>query len=174
MKQANTQKRILILLGVVATFLVAFLLVSFLMKSVGKQKMPAREIAGPDAAGILHALSDERGEDGAVLIFFDTNTPQATNLLETISSLEKDYQSKVIAIAINGEYDHQKKEIAKLKLSKETLVLYDVENKMAETYNVSATPVTYFIDKNGMMLKKYSFLGSIKESTLKEAFSAID
>lgn len=169
MKQSHTKRRIWIILGLVLICLAAYLLASLIL---GGKPQPAYNIIGPDQKGTLHSLSDQFGRRGTVLLFFDTKTEKAIELLEQIAGLSGNYDVNVVTVAVNGDYEKQKKELARLKLPEKILVLFDVEGEMAKTYNINSTPVTYFIDKNGMV--QDVFLSSITDKSLKKSMDALD
>lgn len=168
MSLSKNGRRALVIGGVVLLCLIAWLIASLL---IGKGPQPALDIIGPDAKGELHALSDNFGKQGTVLLFFDTKTEKATELLEQMVALEGNYDVDVMAVAVNGDYEEQKAALKKMGIELPHL-LFDVEGKMAKTYNVTTTPVTYFIDKNGLV--QDAFLSSITDKTLKKSFASID
>lgn len=168
MSLSKNSRRVLIIGGVALLFLIAYLVAGLL---IGKEPQPALDITGPDEKGTLHSLSDHFGKHPTVLLFFDTKTDKATELLEQVAALEKDYDAKVMAVAVNGDYEEQKSALEKMG-ARPSLLLFDVEGEMAKTYNVSTTPVTYFIDKSGMV--QNVFLSSITDKTLKKTLASLD
>ena len=168
MSLSKNGRRGLVIGGVVLLCLIAWLIAGLI---VGREPQPAIDIVGPDAKGELHALSDAFGKRGTVLLFFDTKTDKATELLEQVAALDKEYDANVMAVAVNGDYEEQKKALQEMGIDL-TCLVFDVEGEMAKAYNVTTTPVTYFIDKSGMV--QDVFLSSITDQTLKKAFSSLD
>ena len=168
MKLTKNSRRILIILGVAIIFLISYLLASLFL---GSKPQPALDITGPDGEGVLHSLSDHFGKEPSVLLFFDTETEKATELLNQLIALKKDYDFALVAVATGENLNEQKAALKEMDIDP-ALILFDVEGEMAETYNVNATPVTYFIDKNGIVQE--AFLSSISAKTLKKTLSALD
>ena len=66
--------------------------------------------------------------------------------------------------------EEQKRQLAELGIDFPH-ILFDLDGKMAETYNVHGTPVTYFIDKNGLI--QDAFIASISEKSLRKALASL-
>ncbi|MBQ7095675.1 MAG: redoxin domain-containing protein [Clostridia bacterium] len=169
MKLSKNTKRLLIILGVAIVFALSLMIASLLLK--GKDPQPALNITGVAEDGSLTSLSDHFGKKATVLLFFDVETPKALELLEQIDALAPKYDAEVMAVACHGKMEEQKKKLSELEIAMSNII-YDVEGSAVKTYNVGATPVTYFIDKFGMV--REVFLSSITDKTLEKALAALD
>ncbi len=169
MTRSKNTKRILIILAVAIVFALSLMIASLLLR--GKEPKPALNITGVAGDGSLVSLSDHFGKKSTVLLFFDIETPKALELLEQIDALAPQYEVEVMAVACHGEMKEQKKKLSELEINMSN-ILYDVEGSAVKTYNVGATPVTYFIDKSGMV--REVFLSSITDKTLEKALAALD
>lgn len=169
MTRSKNTKRILIIIAVAIVFALSLMIASLLLR--GKEPKPALNITGVAEDGSLVSLSDHFGKKSTVLLFFDIETPKALELLEQIDALAPQYEVEVMAVACHGEMKEQKKKLSELEIDMGN-ILYDIEESATKTYNVGATPVTYFIDKSGMV--REVFLSSITDKTLEKALAALD
>lgn len=169
MTWSKNTRRVLIILAVAVIFALSLMIAALILKE--KEPQPALDIIGVAEDGSLCALSDHFNKTPTVLLFFDIDTPKALELLEQLDALAPKYEVDVMAVACNGKMKHQKAKLSEMEIDMRNIV-YDVEGSMAKTYNVGATPVTYFIDKSGMIQEVY--LSSITDKTLEKALSALD
>lgn len=169
MMLSKNSKRLLIILAVAIIFALSLMIASLVVKN--KDPRPAPDITAVAADGSLRSLSDHLNREPVVLIFFDTETPIALDLLKQIEKSAPNHKAAIMAVACNGEMKSQQAKLSELKINQSNII-YDTEGSAAKTYNISATPVTYFIDKSGMVREVY--LSSITEKTLEKAFSSLD
>ncbi len=159
----------LVSLCVAVIFLAAF----FIITAIGgdKEPKPAPDITGVSADETsLYSLSENFGSHGTVLVFLDPMIEKDLLYLAEIMMMDPQ-REQVIAVSISKEpIAAQKSEIARLAVES-VRFLFDVDGEMAKTYGISASPVTYFIDKNGMILDAH--LGHINTQTLEKGFKKI-
>lgn len=159
----------LLSIGVALLFFVVF----FIITTVTKEKEPQ---PAPDITGVaydettLFSLSENFGLQGTALVFVD---PMIEEDLLHVTSLmtANDGRSDVVAVSVSDHpFNVQKAEIEEMSLD-EVRFVFDADGEMAKTYGISGTPVTYFIDKNGMIQDAH--LGGISANTLNKAFNKI-
>lgn len=150
-----------------------FLAAFHIITAIGgdKDPQPAPEITGVcyDETS-LYSLSENFGSHGTVLVFLDPMIEK--DLLYLSEMMKMDPQGEqIIAVSISKEpFAAQKSEITRLAVES-VRFLFDTDGEMAKTYGISASPVTYFIDKNGMILDAH--LGHINTETLEKGFKKI-
>lgn len=162
---------IIVFAAILLLILLLYLVLSLVWRSDDPQYAP--DITGVTADGTsLFSLSDNRGETGTVLIFFDPETGKAVELMQQLSTAVEGYEVDVVAVAVGAESVE-----GELALMEEQAVpvfshtLFDLDGAMAEAYNISAAPITYFIDKNGLV--QDVFISSISEKSLQKALASI-
>lgn len=159
----------LVSLGVAVVFLAVF----FIVTAVTGKKDPQ---PAPDITGVaydetsLYSLSENFGDHGTVLVFLDPMIEEDLLYLAKLMMLDID-REQVVAVSISDQpFAAQKTEIERLAVESVRFV-FDTDGEMAKTYGISGSPVTYFIDKNGMILNAH--LGHINTKTLEKAFKQI-
>lgn len=138
-----------------------------------KKSQPAIDITGVTADGQTQfTLSENEGKIGTVLIFFNHNTGKAIETMQMLSELAPNYNVDVVAVATgSGTIEEQLAIMKEHEITVFPHTLFDLEGKMAKAYNVKGTPVTYFIDKNGLVVD--AFISTISEKSMKKNLSAI-
>ncbi len=162
-----------LIVGAVAmVFLAAYLIISALW--IPKDPKPAPDLTGVTADGkTLYSLSDNRGKSGTVLLFFDTETPKALELMQQLSAAVPKYETvDVVAVSVGkGSIEEQLSALKEQEITLFPHILFDTDGEMAKTYNIGNTPITYFIDKNGLIQDAY--VASISEKSLEKALKSI-
>ena len=166
----KTTRPILVVAGVAILFLLSYFIISFFSKD--HEPQAAYDVTGVMADGSsLYSLSDNYGKTGTVLVFFDIDTGKATELLTQLHAAAPDYPVDILAVATSKKtMEEQKRQLEELGVDFPH-ILFDLDGKMAETYNVHGTPVTYFIDKNGLI--QDAFIASISEKSLRKALASL-
>lgn len=160
---------------VLATALL-FIGLFFLIRALWRDPAPQ---AAPDITGVtadgesLYSLSDNRGRCGTVLIFFDLSTGKARDLMLLLSETAPRYpKADVIAVSTGeGSVSEQVAAMREAGITVFPHTLFDLDGEMARIYNIHGTPITYFIDKNGLVQE--AFVASISAKSLEKALSAI-
>lgn len=162
----------LIVLCVAVIFLMSYLIISSIINKEQHQYAP--DITGVTADGkTLYSLSDNLGKKGTVLVFFDCETPKAIEVMQLISQVAPNYDVDVMAISKgDGTIEEQLNKIKENNITVFSHTLFDTDGEMAKAYNVTNTPITYFIDKEGRITDAY--IASISEKSLKKELDAID
>lgn len=158
----------IIMTGIVLLFAASFYIVDAVSKK--KEPQPAPEITGVayDETS-LYSLSDHRGQKGTILTFFDPAQEDTVTLLETLIAANRG-RVEILAVSVSAlPIAEQKAFLSSVESG--CRILFDVDGKMAETYGISGVPVTYFIDKNGLI--QDAFLRGISAKTLEETIAAI-
>lgn len=171
LKTTKILRPALITAAVAVLFVSVYLILSAALKE--PQPQPAMDITGPTQDGTLFSLLDNKGERGTLLIFFNHDTGKAINAMVQISEIAPEYKTvDIVAVATGkGTIEEQ---IAIMKENGITVfphTLFDINGEMAKTYNVTGTPVLYFIDKNGMVTDDY--LAVISDKSLRKELAAI-
>lgn len=160
---------------VVAAVAVVFLVSYFIISAVWKEEEPqyAPDITGVTADGeTLYSLSDNLGKSGTVLIFFNHDTGKALEMMQQLSTLAPDYTVDVIAVATGeGTIAEQVAIMEENNITIFPHTLFDLNGEMAAAYNINATPITYFIDKNGQIIDAY--VATISEGSMRKSMEAI-
>ena len=159
----------LVSLCVAVVFLAVFFIITAITGDIEPQ--PAPDITGVayDETS-LYSLSENFGEHGTVLVFVDPMIEEDLLYLAKLMVLDISGE-QVVAVSISDQpFAAQKTEIERLAVESVRFV-FDTDGEMAKTYGISGSPVTYFIDKNGMILDAH--LGHINTKTLEKSFAAI-
>ncbi len=162
----------LIVLAVALIFLLSYLVISSVWKKQEHQYAP--DITGVMADGkSLYSLSENLEKTGTLLIFFDLDTDKAVEVLQLISSVAPEYNIDVIAVSTGkGTIEEQTALLNEKGITVFPHTLFDPKGEMAKIYNITGTPVTYFIDKTGRITDAY--IASISEKSLRKELAAID
>ena len=109
----------------------------------------AVDFTAVDQKGESFTLSKRFGVGGTALIFFDRTSGDAKTLIENLSAAKKDTSVCTVLVA-KGEKDSKEVEkyLKDASLSVD-VILPDEKGEIFEKYNVSACPITYFINKEG-------------------------
>ncbi len=171
-KSTKYVRTALILIAVALIFLISYLIIASVWKKNEHRYAP--DITGVTADGkSLYSLSENLSRTGTLLVFFDHDTEKAVELLQLISTVAPDYDVDVMAVATGeGTIEQQLTILKENEITVFPHTLFDLDGEMAETYNVTETPVTYFIDKTGRINDAY--ISSISEKSLRKELSAID
>ena len=109
---------------------------------------------------------------GSVVIFIDPEIEGATKLLSQIINLHGD--ADIIALSVSELPENEQKE--KLKAASADILelekLCFESSEAIEKYNIGATPVTYFIDKDGYVVDV--FVGAIRDSSIEKCIEKIN
>ncbi len=159
----------MVMVVIIAIFLVAFLLVDGITRN--KEPQPA-----PDATGVLYsdqslfALSDNFGKTPTVLVFFDPQEQKTlTHLMQVYEA--GNTRADIIGVSISQLPIDQQKPLIEAAGAQQARILLDPEGAIAQTYRITGVPVTYFIDKNGLIHEAH--LSGITAKTLEKAIAKI-
>ena len=167
-KMIGAARPFIIMAGVVLLFLASFYIVDSISKN--KEPEPAPDITGVSYdEATLYSLSENFGATGTVLIFFDPYEEETMSLLEELIAAGGG-RADIFAVSVSKEPIHAQKERLET-LAEGCRILFDTDGEMAITYGISGVPVTYFIDKNGMI--QDAFLRGISAKTLESSFASI-
>lgn len=151
----------IVLSGALALLLIFFILSLFIGK---KDPQPALDIAGVTADGTTHSLGEHLGKESVALVFFELEHRHSREVMQRIVPEAEKQGVTVVAVCVSDlSVAESLAKMKELAMPAPTHLLFDTEGKMAEKYNVTAPPCTYFIDKNGMMVDAY--LGTISEKS---------
>ncbi len=170
MKKTNFARPVLVILGVAVLCLICWLAADLI---IGDEPQKALDITGVCAdEQTLYSLSDNYGQKGTILVFFDLDTGKAVELMESLREITPDYpEVDVIAVSTTqGTIAEQKQRLAELKIDFPH-ILFDIDGEMAKTYQISGTPITYFIDKNGYVQEAY--VSVISAKSLRKELAAL-
>lgn len=165
-------KTAFIVAAVAVVFLAAYLIISALWQP--REAQPALNVTGVTADGSsLYSLSDNQGKSGTVLIFFDLKTGNAVETMTLLSHVAADYPSVDVMAVSTGEgtIPEQLASMKELGITAFPHTVFDLDGEMAKTYNVHGTPVTYFVDKNGLV--QDCFISVISEKSMRKAMDRI-
>ena len=170
MKNFKFGRTILVVLGVALLCLICWMAASLI---IGKEPQKAPDITGVCSdEKTLYSLSDHYGQKGTFLVFFDLDTGKAVELLETLKTVVPEFpEVEVIAVSTTKGTISEQKERLKEKGIDFPRILFDLDGEMAKTYNISGTPISYLIDKDGMIQKSY--VSVISAKTLKKDLATV-
>ena len=126
-----------------------------------KKPQPAIDFTAVSQNGVRFTLSENYGKSGTVLIFIDPETEGSVSLANKLIANRKN--ADIIAVSVSKlSADEQKKLLGENILALEKLCFDSAD--IIETYNIGNAPITYFIDKQGLV--QNGFVGDIKEETI--------
>ena len=161
----------LIVLGVALIFFLSYVILSTIIKR--SEPTYAPDITGVTADGkTLYSLSDHRGEKGTALLFFNPNEEKSIEILQLLSQIAPEYSVEVLPVSLGEE--PIEKQTALLQEKGCTVfphTLFDFSKEIRTVYNISATPILYFIDKNGIITDAY--IANISEKSMRKELKAI-
>ncbi len=164
----NRIRNFLVAAGVFVLVIVIYLTLSV----VTKKPQKAYDFSAGTQHGQVVSLSDNYGKRGSVVIFIDPEIEGATKLLSQIIKLHGD--ADIIALSVSELPENEQKE--KLKAASADILelekLCFESSEAIEKYNIGATPVTYFIDKDGYVVDV--FVGAIRDSSIEKCIEKIN
>jgi peroxiredoxin len=106
-----------------------------------------------DSNGTEKSFNDLKGKNGTLIIFLSVQCPVVKAYDERINKIAEDYSAKGInVIGINSNYTETAEKIKKhTEDNYKFTVLIDKGNVIADKFNASATPETFFFDKTGKL-----------------------
>jgi thiol-disulfide isomerase/thioredoxin len=131
----------------------------------------AKDFTLKTADGRTVSLSDYKGKVPVVLNFWASWCPPCRAEMAYFDKYSKIYgEDKLVFLMVNltdGQRETTSKATKYLSDSgfRFKNVLFDTSSKAAIDYNISSIPQTFFVDKDGNIIK--SHIGSIKENDLK-------
>ena len=161
----NRIRNFLVAAGVFVLVIVIYLTLSV----VTKKPQKAYDFSAGTQHGQVVSLSDNYGKRGSVVIFIDPEIEGATKLLSQIIKLHGDADMSVSELPENEQKEKLKAASADI-LELEKLCFESSE--AIEKYNIGATPVTYFIDKDGYVVDV--FVGAIRDSSIEKCIEKIN
>lgn len=139
---------LLIFVAVVAVLAVAFGAASIM--GGDKELGDAIDFTAVDAAGKNFTLS-KNYEGGVALIFFDRSQGDGVAHLTNMAAAKQNTGVKTVLIAIGESGGEGITSYLKENNLSVDVVIPDEKGEIASLYNVSACPITYFIDRNGIV-----------------------
>jgi peroxiredoxin len=133
----------------------------------------APDFALTDLNGVVHHLSDYRGQV-VVLNFWATWCPPCRKEIPDFVELQKAMTGKVqfIGIALDDEGLDKVKPWVTAHAIPYPILLPDKEGKVAASYGeMSSIPVTYFIDRKGMI--RTTFIGMRQKPVIEQALAPL-
>jgi hypothetical protein len=153
----NRVRNVLIAIGVGVVFMVAYLIMSALIKPPQK----AIDFSYHMQDGTVTSLYSQARDNGAVLIFIDPELEGSNKILESV--IKKADGIPVIAVSVKDENSAYLTMLPENARTLKNLVLDGEE--IEKLYNVTdRAPITYFIDNEFYV--KQAFVGTIKEKTI--------
>lgn len=154
---------ILIVLGIIVA-IIAGLAVSLLFKKPSK----SIDFSATAYNGETVTLSQSYKDSGTVLIFIDPEVEGSTALLSSIITNKKSAQ--IIAVSVSELETDKQLELLPDDIKELKYLIFDSADVIKD-YNIGNAPVTYFIDKDGLV--QYVFIGNIKEKTIQSYIEKI-
>ncbi len=171
MKRAGIRGRtVLILAGVFLLVFIIYLLLSLFVK----EKKTAFSFTGVAADGSHVTLSENFGERGTALIFYNTELPVAIETVRLFEKYASDYPTvDIMPISLDeGTLEERIEKSKKAGLTLFEHTLFDVDGDLAALYNVTTQiPCIYFIDKDGIVQDTYPV--HLSERSLQKELNSI-
>ena len=105
--------------------------------------------------GVSYNLSDLKGDDAYILIFWSSTCSHCLNELPKLHAGLSEYTNiGVIAIGLEDEEENWKKESAKFPDFEHTIAFGKWENEYAKLYAIERTPTYFILDKNKKIISK--------------------
>jgi peroxiredoxin len=112
------------------------------------------------------SLSDFRGKN-VYLNFFATWCPPCKRELPDMEKLYKEYKDKGLELLVVDLGEKQSTVKSFMESNNYSFnVLLDTDNEVAQTYNISSIPVSYFIDKDGIITELK--VGALEEDEMRK------
>jgi peroxiredoxin len=112
------------------------------------------------------SLSDFRGKN-VYLNFFATWCPPCKRELPDMEKLYREYKDKGLELVVVDLGEKQSTVKSFMESNNYSFsVLLDTDNKVAQTYNISSIPVSYFINKDGIITE--SKVGALEEDEMRK------
>lgn len=111
-----------------------------------------------DISGNTITLSSLKGRP-VLLNFWATWCTYCRKEREHLNDLHKEYNGKglvIISVSIDRSLDILKRFVR--KVPSDFRILWDEKTRVASAYNVAGLPTSFLIDKNGIVIKKYTGL----------------
>ena len=132
-----------------------FIAAYFIIKPFIEEDKEAIDFSGGTASGEVLSLSDNFGKTGTVLCFFDPQAEQSLQLVEQLVDTVNG-RADIIAVAVT---DLEAQDALALMSDKiktiEHLIVDGTE--AVEKYRISSPPITYFIDRDGLVISTYLY-----------------
>lgn len=111
-----------------------------------------------DISGKNHTLEDYRGEV-VLLHFWATWCRTCLTEIPALEHIQRMYKKrglKIVSILVDEKLPQESLQAVKLKTKISFEVLFDSNGSVAESYDSFAVPETFFIDREGKVLKRIS------------------
>lgn len=167
-------KRLIIILLIIVVFCAAALFIASLMggsRDLGK----AIDFSGQSLTDETITLSQNYGKKATVLCFYDTKSDYGDSMLSAIKEQITDrYGKDLDVIVVAMEKEKTAAELSAYMKEKGVLfehTLLDAEGGISKLYNISSSPITYFINKEGSV--RASVLGTLTPSKMQKYLAMI-
>lgn len=154
--------------GIAFLIFVLFIAIYLTMTVVTKKPQKAYDFSAGTQNGQVISLFDNLGKRGSVVIFIDPEVEGATRLLSRI--IERRGDADIIALSKSELSEEEQRE----KLPEDILALEKLCfecSEAVETYRIGATPVTYFVNKDGYVVDVY--VGAMRDSSIDKCIEKI-
>ena len=149
--------------GIIVLCMAVFLTITVLTK----KPQPAIDFTATLSDGSSFTLSDNYGKCGTVLIFIDPETEGSIDVLREVTADKKD--ADIIAVSVSSLSKNEQLKLIGDSNSFDKLCFEGAD--IVKLYNIGNAPITYFIDKNGLV--QNGFVGNIKKETIQKYISKI-
>lgn len=135
--------------------IILFLLCLITISGFSFDKKKFENFSLKDVNGKEYSLKDFKNSEAIVIIFISTRCPVSNDYNSRMENLYQEYKDKGVAfIGINSNKEESVKEIKEhaKKNGLNFLILKDVGNKIADTFEASFTPEVYVLNSNFELL----------------------
>ena len=142
-------KPLLMIVGAVAAVLAVAFLAAGLMGG-NKELGTAVDFTATDAAGESFTLSKNYG-GGVALIFLDRSQGDGIAHLTNMAAAKEGRSVKTVLVAVGEKGGEDITAYLKDNKLSADMVIPDEKGEIASLYNVTTCPITYFIDREGIV-----------------------
>ena len=160
----NRFRSIAVAVGVLALVAVIFLLLTL----THKEPQHALDFTVGARSGQVLRLSDNFGKRGTVVMFIDPELEGSNDLLERVAAKKGDCALLALSVSVLPESE----QLSLLPESVRELdgICFECSDAV-EKYNVSHAPITYFIDKDGLVREAY--VGAMRDKSIEKCIKMI-
>lgn len=119
--------------------------------------------------GQVVRLSDSFGKRGTVVMFIDPEIEGSNDLLERIAA--KKGGCALLALSISALPEDEQLSLLPESVRELDGLCFECSDAV-EKYNVSHAPITYFIDKDGLVREAY--VGAMRDKSIEKCIKMID
>lgn len=153
----------------IATGVLLLVIVIYLVLSVVVKQPPrAYDFTVGTHKGEVIRLSDNYGKSASVVIFIDPQVEGSTELLSRL--LSQAQGADVIALSVSALSEEEQTAMLSADILGMEKLCFESSDAI-EKYNIGNAPVTYFIDKEGLV--RQAMIGPVSDASIQKSLKKI-